>query len=189
MGPPSSPRLGPSGPPPTVQIEQPLGRPNHDPAPGEIDLLLPLLEPLLARDAAGTVAAMERAGFLPPDHGLDPDVVLAYVSRPYLPYLEDEYTFTPGFAAGAVRGLLDVTGPHRAVMDRLTMPPSFVVLHRVGRGMTALLRRLHAHHRWRAVLEEYRSGGPPSTELGEREARWRRGRPPPPCHPCGDHGA
>jgi predicted unusual protein kinase regulating ubiquinone biosynthesis (AarF/ABC1/UbiB family) len=158
-------------------------------APGELDLLVPLMEPLFARDAVGTVAAMERAGFLHPDHGLDPEAVLAYVSQPYLPYFEDEYTFAPGFAAGAVRGLLDVTGPHRAVMDRLTMPPSFVVLDRVVWGMSALLGRLHARNRWRAVLEEYRSGWPPATELGEREARWQRGRPPLPCHPAGDHGA
>ena len=29
---------------------------------------------------------------------------------------------------------------------------------------------------WRALLAEYRSGGSPSTELGEQEVEWRRAR-------------
>jgi predicted unusual protein kinase regulating ubiquinone biosynthesis (AarF/ABC1/UbiB family) len=147
--------------------------------PGELETLLPLIDPLLAQDPAATVAAMERSRFLAPGHGLDPEAVYAYVSQPYLPYLEEEYRFEPGFASGALAGLLDVGGPHRPVMERLTMPPSFVVLDRVVWGMSALLGRLHATNRWRAILEEYRFDRPPATALGELEERWRRSRPGP----------
>jgi predicted unusual protein kinase regulating ubiquinone biosynthesis (AarF/ABC1/UbiB family) len=140
--------------------------------PDELGALLPLIEPLLASDPAGTVAAMERSGFLPAGHGLDPDAVFAYVSQPYLPYLEDRYTFAPGFASSALAGLLDVRGPHRPVMERLDMPPSFVLLDRVVWGMSALLGRLRATNRWRAILDEYRIGAPPATPSGERDARW-----------------
>lgn len=144
--------------------------------PGELESLLPLIGPLFARDAAATVAAMVDAGFLPVDHGLDPDAVFAYVSQPYLPYLEEPYRFEPGFASRALAGLLDLDGPHRPVMVKVDMPPSFVVLDRVVWGMSALLGRLHAENRWRSILDEYRLGGPPATALGVVEDRWWRTR-------------
>jgi hypothetical protein len=38
--------------------------------------------------------------------------------------------------------------------------------------MSALLGRLEAHNRWRAILAEYRTGAAPATELGRLEAAW-----------------
>ena len=53
------------------------------------------------------------------------------------------------------------------------MPTSFVILDRVVWGMSALLGQFEATGPWRAMLEEYRHGGPPSTPLGELEAKWQ----------------
>ncbi len=142
-------------------------------APGELESLTPLIDPLFDRDADAVVAEMERAGFLRPGHGLDPRQVLAYVSAPYVPYLTDTFTFTEDFTAGALRRLLDLDGPYAEVMHALTMPPSFVILDRVVWGMSALLGRLGARNRWRAILGEYRFDDPPVTPLGEAEAAWR----------------
>jgi hypothetical protein len=52
-----------------------------------------------------------------------------------------------------------------------------VILHRVVWGVSALLGRLGATNRWRAILDEYRLGAPPATELGEIEARWQADKP------------
>jgi predicted unusual protein kinase regulating ubiquinone biosynthesis (AarF/ABC1/UbiB family) len=140
--------------------------------PGELESLMPVIDPLFAQDARGVVAEMERAGFLRSDHGLDPERVLAYVTAPYVPYLTDTFTFTEEFTSGALRSLLDFDGPYAEVMHALTMPPSFVILDRVVWGMSALMGRLGATKRWRAILAEYRDGGPPVSSLGEAEREW-----------------
>jgi len=143
---------------------------------GEVASLWPLIDPLLAGDEVGTAALMVQAGFLPADHGLDPRQVYAYVSAPYRPYLSDEFTFTRAYVAETLRTILDVKGPHAAVVAQLNMPASFVILDRVIWGMSALLGRLEAHNRWRAILDEYRIGADPATERGEVEADWARRR-------------
>jgi predicted unusual protein kinase regulating ubiquinone biosynthesis (AarF/ABC1/UbiB family) len=134
--------------------------------------LIPVLDPLLARDARGTVAALIRAGFLRPDHGQDPETVYDYVSSPYVPYLSEEFTFTRAWTSETLARLLDVRGPFGPVMAALDMPASFVILDRVVWGVSALLGRLEARGPWRGILDEYRTGGPPATPLGEEERAW-----------------
>ncbi|MDH4168311.1 MAG: AarF/ABC1/UbiB kinase family protein [Acidimicrobiia bacterium] len=145
-------------------------------APGELESLLPLIDPLLDRDHETLLRHMESVGFLAPDHGLDPGMVWEYVSRPYLPYLDESFTFTPAFTTEVLATLLDLSGPYKDVMNSLDMPASFVVLDRVVWGMSALLGRLGATNRWRAILDEYRLDAPPSTALGRAEAAWREAR-------------
>lgn len=143
---------------------------------GELEALLPMIDPLLDRDAESVVALMEETGFLHDGHGLEPEHVWEYVSRPYVPYLTPEFTFTPGFTADALGTLLDLTGPYKDVMAKLDMPSSFVILDRVVWGMSAMLGRLGARNRWREILAEYRFDAPPVTGLGRDEAAWRGGR-------------
>jgi predicted unusual protein kinase regulating ubiquinone biosynthesis (AarF/ABC1/UbiB family) len=145
-------------------------------APGEWERLSPVLDHLLVEDRDATVAAMVDAGFLPADHGLDPALVWDYVSGPYLPYLQDEFTFTPSSTSEALGRLLDVKGPFAPIVHALDLPPSFVLLDRVVWGTAAVLGHLHAHNRWRAILSEYRADVPPATPLGEQESAWRRRR-------------
>ncbi len=140
--------------------------------PGELEQLTPVLEPLLAHDAQTTVRMLVGAGFLTSDHGLDPEVVWDYVSNPYSPYLKEEFTFTQEWVAEALHRALDLSGPAAEVVKRLDMPSSFVILDRVVWGMSALLGRLEATGKWRGILEEYRKGAPPVTELGRVEAAW-----------------
>ncbi len=144
---------------------------------GELERLTPILDPLLARDPETTAQRLVDAGFLAPDHGLDPELVWDYVSNPYSPYLTEEFTFTQDWVADALRRALDLSGPTAEVVKRLDMPPSFVILDRVVWGMSALLGRLGATGHWRGILEEYRKGAPPVTELGRAEAAWTAAAP------------
>jgi hypothetical protein len=68
--------------------------------------------------------------------------------------------------------IVDIKGPHAAVIEKLNMPPSFVILDRVVWGISAILGRLEVSAPWRAMLLEYRIGGPPATPLGEAEQAW-----------------
>jgi len=142
-------------------------------APGELETLTPLIDPLLERQPDVIVARMVEAGFLFADHGLDAQRVWEYVSAPYTPYLEPEFTFTADFASKTLGKLLDLNGPYADVMQKLNLPSSFVILDRVVWGMTALLGRLGARNRWRSILDEYRFDTAPLTRLGVAEAAWR----------------
>jgi predicted unusual protein kinase regulating ubiquinone biosynthesis (AarF/ABC1/UbiB family) len=134
--------------------------------------LMAVLDPVLDGDPERLCDQMEAAGFLVPDHGLSAEQVWACVSAPYEPYLHDEFTYTPSFAATAMRTIGDPTGPHRAVTRALSLPGSFVILNRVLWGMSGLLGRLGATNRWRAILDEYRLGTPAATDMGVAESHW-----------------
>jgi predicted unusual protein kinase regulating ubiquinone biosynthesis (AarF/ABC1/UbiB family) len=141
---------------------------------GEWERLSPCLDAIMARDPEWCVRAMVEVGFLRPDHGLDPQRVYEYVSAPYIPYLQDTFTFTRQFTAEALGKVVNIDGPHAEIIRALNMPASFVILDRVVWGVSALLGKLDATGPWRGILEEYRHGAPPATPLGELEARWAR---------------
>jgi predicted unusual protein kinase regulating ubiquinone biosynthesis (AarF/ABC1/UbiB family) len=145
--------------------------------PGEWARLEPSLDAIVVhRDPDRLVAAMEDVGFLRPGHGLPAQAVYDYVSAPYVPYLSDTFTFTRTFVRDALQRVIDVRGPHAEVIAKLNMPASFVILDRVVWGVSAILGKLKVAGPWRAMLLEYRRGGPPATELGRAEAAWLASR-------------
>lgn len=142
-------------------------------APGEWEQLAPSVDAIIVhRDPQRLVAVMEEIGFLRAGHGLDPQEVYDYVSTPYTPYLTDTFTFTRTFVRDAMATIIDVKGPHAAVIENLNMPPSFVILDRVVWGVSAILGKLEITAPWRAMLLEYRGDGPPVTPLGAAEQEW-----------------
>jgi predicted unusual protein kinase regulating ubiquinone biosynthesis (AarF/ABC1/UbiB family) len=140
----------------------------------EFSRLMPILDLVINQRVEETVAKMEEVGFIKPGHPLDPQRVFECVSAPYRAYFTDEFTFDPSYTAEALQAVMDLQGPYGDVIRYLNMPASFVILDRVVWGVSALMGRLHARNRWRAILEEYRHGAPPATELGELEQRWQR---------------
>jgi predicted unusual protein kinase regulating ubiquinone biosynthesis (AarF/ABC1/UbiB family) len=150
-------------------------------APGEWERLQPSMDAIVVhRDPARLVDTMVAAGFLREHHGLDPESVYDYVSAPYRPYLVDRFRFERAFMRDTVQRLIDVNGPHAAVIATIDMPPSFVMLDRVVWGVSALLGKLEVEAPWRSMLLEYRRDDPPTTPLGVAEHRWRwRDRPDP----------
>ncbi len=146
-------------------------------SPGEWERLQPTLDAMIVRrDPASLVRTMEAAGFLRPGHGLPEDLVFGYVSAPYLPYLTDRFAFTRTFVRDAMSAVIDVRGPHAAVIEHLNMPASFVILDRVVWGVNAILGKLEVEAPWRDMLLEYLVDGPPATPMGEAESAWRRAR-------------
>jgi hypothetical protein len=142
----------------------------------DLDGLGPVLDGVLAGDPSRTISAMVSAGFLSADHGVDPEAIWNYVSRPYEPYVHDSWTFRHEWVGETLAGMLDVYGPSAPVVKVLNMPPSFIVLDRVVWGVSALMGELGATNRFRSILLEYRNGDPPGTELGRLEAEWQAQR-------------
>ncbi len=139
--------------------------------------LQPSLEAIVIhRDPDRLLAAMESLGFLGPNHGLAAETVYEYVSTPYTPYLVDRFQFTRDFVKDAMATIIDVRGPHAHVIERLNMPPSFVILDRVVWGVSAILGKLEVEAPWRAMMLEYLHGDAPATPMGIDAAEWRRSR-------------
>jgi len=125
-------------------------------------------------------ASLERAGFLKAGAPVATEVVVDRFALFYSTALRDEpMTITPAFASAIVRRFFDARGPLAPYSD---VPRQYVVMQRINLGLYAVLGSLHATANWRRIAEEiwpFRNG-PPSTPIGEAEARWeaaRRQRP------------
>jgi predicted unusual protein kinase regulating ubiquinone biosynthesis (AarF/ABC1/UbiB family) len=124
------------------------------------------------KDYEGFRAALERAGFLRAGAPVPTSVVVDRFALFYSTALRDEpMTITPAFASAIVRRFFDARGPLAPYSD---VPRAYVVMQRINLGLYAVLGSLNATANWRRIAEEiwpFRNG-PPSTPLGEAEARW-----------------
>ena len=80
-------------------------------------------------------------------------------------------TLTPEYASAIVRRFFDARSPLAPYSD---VPRTYAILQRINLGLYALLGSLNATANWRRIAEEiwpFRNG-PPSTPMGEAEARW-----------------
>jgi len=127
-------------------------------------------------DHEGFRDALERAGFLQRGAPVSTDVVVDYLGQFYETVLQDApMTITPDYASGMVRRFFNARGPLAPYSD---IPRTYVVLQRINLGLYAVLGSLNATANWRRIAEEvwpFRNA-PPSTPMGEAEARWARDR-------------
>jgi predicted unusual protein kinase regulating ubiquinone biosynthesis (AarF/ABC1/UbiB family) len=124
------------------------------------------------RDGAGFRDALERAGFLRPGAPVSTEAVIDHMGAFYQPVLRDEpLTITPEYASALVRRFFDTRSPMAPYSD---IPRTYVVLQRINLGMMAVLGSLRATANWRRIAEEIWpfTDRPPSTPIGEAEARW-----------------
>jgi predicted unusual protein kinase regulating ubiquinone biosynthesis (AarF/ABC1/UbiB family) len=142
--------------------------------------LVPLVEALrclvIENDGEGFRAAIEQAGFLRPGAPVSTDLVVDRFGLFYSTVLRDEpMTITPEFASSIVRRFFDARGPLAPYSD---VPRTYVVLQRINLGLYALLGSLNATGNWRRMASEMWPFvlGPPSTPIGEAEARWEQQR-------------
>ena len=124
------------------------------------------------RDIPAFRNVLETSGMLKPDAPVTTDDVGAYFGRFYQPVSDDrEITWTTTYASGIVRHTFDRSSP---IAQYATVPKAFVFIQRINLGLYAILGELGARGNYRQVAEELWpfAGRPPSTELGELEARW-----------------
>jgi predicted unusual protein kinase regulating ubiquinone biosynthesis (AarF/ABC1/UbiB family) len=144
--------------------------------PREIEDLMPMLDSVLEQDPEKLLRQMVKLAVVPPDHGLDGPRVLEYVSTPYVPFLQPTFKYNREWNAAALQKVLDMDGKYRNILDQVDLPTSYVILDRLVWGLGALFGYLEAEAPWGALLDEYRHGASPSTELGRQEAEWRAAR-------------
>jgi hypothetical protein len=121
-------------------------------------------------------ASLERAGFLRPGAPVPTQAVVDRFGLFYATVLRDApMTLTPAYASAIVRRFFDANGPLAPYSD---VPRAYVVLQRINLGLYAVLGSLNATANWRRIAEEIWPfvNGPPSTPIGEAEARWEQQR-------------
>ena len=125
------------------------------------------------RDGEGFRAALERAGFLQPGAPVATELVVDHLGAFYNTVLSDgPLTITPAYASALVRRFFDTRSP---IAPYSNIPRNYVVLQRISLGLYGVLGSLRATGNWRRIAEEIWpfTDGPPSTPIGEAEARWR----------------
>jgi predicted unusual protein kinase regulating ubiquinone biosynthesis (AarF/ABC1/UbiB family) len=130
----------------------------------------------IEHDGAGFRAALERAGFLQPGAPVTTEEVVRHVGAFYDTAVRDApMTITPEYASTLVRRYFDADSP---VARYSNVPRTYVVLQRINVGLYGVLGSLNATANWRRIAEEIWPfvDGPPSTPIGEAEARWERRR-------------
>ena len=135
------------------------------------DDLAPLIDAVrflvFEKDFEAFRAALERAGAPVPTQ-----VVVDRFGQFYGTVLRDApMTITPAYASAIVRRFFDARGPLAPYSD---VPRAYVIMQRINLGLYAVLGSLNATANWRRIAEEiwpFRNG-PPSTPIGEAEARW-----------------
>jgi hypothetical protein len=120
---------------------------------------------------------LEEAGFLLEGAPLSTGQIVDHLALFYELVREPrELTVSGDYASAVVRRFFDVRSP---VAQYACIPRSYVILQRINLGMFALLGDLKATANWRKIAEEIWPFvlAPPSTPMGEAEARWRAGHP------------
>ena len=131
---------------------------------------------VIENDGARFRASLERAGFLRPGAPVSTEAVVDRFGLFYATVLRDEpMTLTPAYASAIVRRFFDAQGPLAPYSD---VPRAYVILQRINLGLYALLGSLHATANWRRISAEIWPfvNAPPSTPIGEAEARWEQSR-------------
>ena len=126
-------------------------------------------------DAEGFRDALERAGFLRAGAPVATQLVVDRFGQFYGTVLKDHpMTITPEYSSAIVRRFFDARSPLAPYSD---VPRAYVVMQRINLGLYAVLGSMNATANWRRIAEEiwpFRNG-PPSTPIGEAEARWEAG--------------
>jgi predicted unusual protein kinase regulating ubiquinone biosynthesis (AarF/ABC1/UbiB family) len=123
-------------------------------------------------DHEGFRRALEHAGFLQAGAPVTTDMVVDRMGQFYETVLRDApMTITSDYASGLFRRYFDSRTP---LAPYTNIPRTYVILQRINLGLYAVLGSLNATANWRRIAEEFWpfTNGPPSTPIGEAEARW-----------------
>ena len=130
---------------------------------------------VLENDIPAYRRSIEEAGILKPGAPVTDDEIEIYFGHFYEIVREPrEVTFTHEYSAELVQRLFDMRGRFGEIARYANVPPSIVIIQRINLGLYSVLAQLGATANWRLIAEELwpMVQGPPSTELGKREADW-----------------
>jgi predicted unusual protein kinase regulating ubiquinone biosynthesis (AarF/ABC1/UbiB family) len=112
----------------------------------------------LAGDADAVFEGLRDEGFIKPDLDVDPAEILDYVLPMLEPITADEFRFTRAWLRTEAARIASPRSPAFALGRQLSLPPSYLLIHRVTLGSIGVLCQLEAKARYRAILERWLPG-------------------------------
>ena len=116
---------------------------------------------------------MSALGFLPKPQEFEPELLLEHLRT------AGEWYFAPGarrLTPAYVAELIEIGSSPRSpffeMMRRETIPPQALLIRRMEGLVFSTLGELRAAGDWNAMAGEYFGGEPPTTPLGEADARF-----------------
>lgn len=132
---------------------------------------------LTAADAAAVHEQVGRLGYLEDPDSVDPDALLALLAAAgdWL-VAGGERRIDPVLARALFEHGYPPRSPHFALMRRLRIPPSTLLLRRMEVQLLGLVGDLRAAADWGAISAESHSDAPPAGALGRADAEFRARR-------------
>lgn len=112
----------------------------------------------LAGEADAVLAGLREEGFLKPEVEVDATAVLEYLLPMLEPLRGEDFQFTRSWLRGEATRLASPGSPGYALSRQLTLPPSYLLIHRVTLGTIGVLCQLEARAPYRSVLERWLPG-------------------------------
>ncbi|WP_213452589.1 ABC1 kinase family protein [Rhizomonospora bruguierae] len=113
-------------------------------------------------EADAVVAGLREEGFIRPDLEIDARAVLDYLLPMLDPIAEPEFRFTRAWLRGEANRLANPKSPAYQLGKQLTLPPSYLLIHRVTLGSIGVLCQLEAQAPYRKILERWLPGFAPT---------------------------
>jgi predicted unusual protein kinase regulating ubiquinone biosynthesis (AarF/ABC1/UbiB family) len=112
----------------------------------------------LAGDADAVFDGLRDEGFIKPDLEVDPSEILEYVLPMLEPITADEFRFTRAWLRTEAARIASPRSPAFSLGRQLSLPPSYLLIHRVTLGSIGVLCQLEAKASYRAILERWLPG-------------------------------
>lgn len=115
----------------------------------------------LAGEADAVVAGLREEGFVKPDDPIDAQAVLDFLLPMLEPIAVPEFRFTRAWLRAEAARLGNPRSPAYQLSRQLSLPPSYLLIHRVTLGSIGVLCQLEAKAGYRAILERWLPGFAP----------------------------
>lgn len=112
----------------------------------------------LAGEADAVVAGLRQEGFVKPDEPIDAQAVLDFLLPMLEPISVPEFRFTRAWLRAEAARLGNPRSPAYQLSRQLSLPPSYLLIHRVTLGSIGVLCQLEAKAGYREILERWLPG-------------------------------
>jgi predicted unusual protein kinase regulating ubiquinone biosynthesis (AarF/ABC1/UbiB family) len=112
----------------------------------------------LAGEAQAVFDGLRDEGFIKPDLEVDPDQVLGYLRPMLAPIEAGEFRFTRSWLRTEAARVASPRSPAYSLGRQLSLPPAYLLIHRVTLGSIGVLCQLEAKAAYRSILERWLPG-------------------------------
>lgn len=116
----------------------------------------------LEGEAEQVFAGLREEGFIKPDLEVDPVEVLDYLLPMLAPLQQEEFRFTRAWLRQEAARVASPRSPAYALGRQISLPPAYLLIHRVTLGSIGVLCQLEARAGYRGILERWLPGFAPA---------------------------